>query len=125
MFRTWIESLVERLALRMITVVSAKVDAQLELELAAVQSELQTEAERYRGTPGDMASTISKRLDLVAVGLGATANEPLPALAAPGTKAVRKSKETKGTASSNGKKRGRPRKSPEPQLPNEAKEAQP
>ncbi|RIK85626.1 MAG: hypothetical protein DCC67_03640 [Planctomycetota bacterium] len=110
---------------RMISLVSAKLDARLELELSAVQAELQAEAERYRAMAGETPAGISKRLEALAIQLGEPSPMDAPVLAPPPKKTVKKLREESSSVAAKPKKRGRPPKSPQPQLTFEPKETQP
>lgn len=115
MLRNWLETVIERLFSRMVGLVAAKLDARMEVELAAVHADLLKEAERYRSEFGEDSAAINERLELVAGGLGRDFEMPLALLPSPESKPAKKTV-TKGSDATEETKRGRgrPRKLPQP-----------
>lgn len=122
MLRNWLEAVIERLFGRMLSLVAAKLDARLEIELAGVHAELLKEAERYRCELGEGAAAINQRLMLVADGLGKNEVRPQALLPSP-SKPSKKPAEKKNDSAESGKRgRGRPRKPDQPITPVDAAE---
>ena len=124
MLRNWLEAVIERLSGRMLGLVAAKLDARLEIELAAVHAELLKEADRYRCELGEGAGAINQRLVLLAEGLGMEQAGPQALLPSP-SKPNKKPADKKDDSAEDKKRgRGRPRKPAQPTIPADYVEVQ-
>ncbi|MBA3483700.1 MAG: hypothetical protein H0T51_17975 [Pirellulales bacterium] len=123
MLRTWIEAVIERLFRRMLSVVEAKLDARMAVELAVTHAELLKEAERYRAEFGEASGGINHRLESLAAGMGDEEGPLPPLLPSPAVKKTARNKDIGSDPKKRG--RGRPRKAPQAALPFDPREVQP